>query len=490
MLVAAYIRVSTDEQAEQGISIPAQKSRLLSYCQAQGWELYDYYIDDGYSGKDLERPAMQRLIEDAGAKKFGAVLVLKLDRLSRRQKDVLYLLEDVFEPDGIGFKSATESFDTTTPFGKAAIGMMAVFAQLERETIVERVRMAKKESARQGRFMGGPAPYGYRYNFENKMLEIDEIQAQIVREIYDKYLEGKLGYSYIAEEFERQGIPGPTDGRWNKQFVRKILGNPIYCGLVKHKGELYAGKHKAIIEPEKWQEVQTLIRSRGSIRAAALIHSGLLSGIIWCGECEARMRVKNTWQNYPCTTPKKVTRYYVCYSQDGSAEYMVRKAGCTCGYKHADDIEKKVIAELYSFSNDKELIQYVINESMSKTSDSKSLLRVINQARKDIDAVDKRLDRWYTAFEKGALDPDQLMERVKDLRDKKTYLQGQITELENKLKEVDTRQANSEELMKLMQDFPTIWEEADEPERRGIISRMIKAVKVYGNGQIKIDYNL
>lgn len=137
---AIYVRVSTEEQAEHGISIPAQKSRLISYCKTQGWEIYDFFIDSGYSGKNLERPAMQRLIEDARNRKFNTALVLKLDRLSRRQKDVLCLLEDIFEPNNIGFKSATESFDTTTPFGKAALGMMAVFTQLERETIIERIR--------------------------------------------------------------------------------------------------------------------------------------------------------------------------------------------------------------------------------------------------------------------------------------------------------------------------------------------------------------
>jgi len=490
MLVAIYVRVSTDEQAEQGISIPAQKSRLLAYCQAQGWEVYDFYIDDGYSGKDLERPAMQRLIEDATAKKFAAVLVLKLDRLSRRQKDVLYLLEDVFEPAGVGFKSATETFDTTSPFGKAAIGMMAVFAQLERETIVERVRMAKKESAKQGRFMGGPAPFGYRYDFENKNLVVDEIQARIVRMIYEKYLEGKLGYSYIADELEKQGTPGPTGERWNKSSVRKILGNPVYAGMVKHKDNFYPGKHEAIIDLEKWREVQALIHNRGSIRAMATVHSGLLSGIIWCGECSARMRVKNTWQNYPRTNPKKVIRYYVCYSQDGSAEYMIRKHGCTCGYKRADEIENKVIQELYRFNKRKDLIRQAIEESLTNNTDAKALIRGINQARKDIDAVDKKLERWYTAFEKGALEPDELMERVKDLRSKKTYLQEQVVEFESRLKEDTDRKSNTKEIMDTLLDFPPIWEEASEEEKRIIINNIVKSVRVYSDNRIEIDYNL
>jgi len=491
MLVAAYIRVSTDEQAEQGISIPAQKSRLLAYCQARGWEVYDFYVDDGYSGKDLERPAMQRLIGDAAAKKFNTALVLKLDRLSRRQKDVLHLLEDIFEPVGVGFKSVTESFDTTTPFGKAALGMMAVFAQLERETIVERVRMAKKESARQGRFMGGPAPFGYRYNSGSKKLEIDEVQVQNVRWIYDRYLSGKTGYGYIAEELERNGVPGPTDGRWNKTSVRKILTNPVYAGLISHKDSVYQGRHEAIISPGKWQEAQVLIKSKGSVRATAGVHTGLLPGIIWCGECGARMRVKNVWQNYPKLNPKKVTRYYVCYSQDKTgSNHMVRDPNCRCGYKHADEIENEVIKQLYRYSYDQNLLRQIVDETLSATTDKKTFIRGIGQARKDLSSIDKKLEKWYDAFEKGAVEPDELFDRVKELRKRKAFLQNQITEMENQLKEENERRTNAEEMMEILQNFPRIWENATGDERREIVTNTVKAVKIRSNNRVEVEFNL
>lgn len=201
-------------------------------------------------------------------------------------------------------------------------GMMAVFAQLERETIVERVKLAKKESARQGRFMGGPAPYGYRYDNSSKTLQVNEIPAQTVKWIYEQYLKSGRGYQRIAEKLEESGVPGPTGIRWTKNCVRKILTNPIYAGLVGHKVTLYPGKHEPIIEPEKWHEVQSLIRDRGAARAATAVHTGLLSGIIWCAECGARMRVKN-WQNYPCTDPKKVIRYYVCYKKRSNIDLLI-----------------------------------------------------------------------------------------------------------------------------------------------------------------------
>jgi site-specific DNA recombinase len=491
MLAASYIRVSTDEQAEQGISIPAQKSRLLAYCQALEWEIYGFYVDDGYSGKDLNRPEMQRLIKDANEKKFDITLVVKLDRLSRRQKDVLHLLEDIFEPNNVGFKSVTESFDTSTPFGKAALGMMAVFSQLERETIVERVRMAKKESAKQGRFMGGPAPFGYRYNYGAKKLEIDEIQAQEIRWIYDRCLSGKLGYGYIAEELERNGVPGPTDEKWNKTSVRKILTNPVYAGLVNHKDSMYQGKHEAIISPDKWREVQVLIKNKGAVRASAGVHTGLLSGIIWCGECGARMRVKNVWQNYPKLNPKKVTKYYVCYSQDKTgSNHMVRDPNCRCGYKHADEIENKVIQQLYRYSYDQNLLRQAVDETLASTTDKKAFIRGINQARKDFSSIEKKLEKWYDAFEKGALEPDELVERVKELRERKAFLLNHIFEMENQLGEENERQVSAEELLEILLSFPRIWESATIDERREIVTNTVKAVKIRSNNRVEVEFNL
>ncbi|MTI81893.1 MAG: hypothetical protein FH758_13645 [Firmicutes bacterium] len=489
-LVACYIRVSTDEQAEQGLSIPAQKSRLMAYSKSQGWELYDFFIDDGYSGKDLERPGIKRVIQEANDKNFDILLVLKLDRLSRRQKDVLYVLEDVLESNNIGFKSATESFETTTPFGKAALGMMAVFAQLERETIVERIRIAKKESAKQGRFMGGPVPYGYRYNFKNKTMEIDDIQAKTIRWIYDQYIEGSRGYMHIGEELERQGVPGPTDMRWNKVCIRNILTNPVYAGFTRHEGELYPGKHEAIIELKKWQEVQTLINSRGAIRAAAAVHTGLISGIVWCGECSARMRVKNVWQNYPCKDPKRVIRYYVCYSQDGSSKHMVRDPSCRCGYKNADLIERKVIKELHNYSFDQELLRQVIDEALTKETNQKTILRAINQANKEYSAIEKKINRWYDAFENGAIEAEELTERVKELRKKRSYYNKQIVELEEQIKEEVSRQTSAEEIIEMFKKFPVIWEAATQDERREIVVNLIKEVQVYKNDQVKVTFNL
>ncbi|EQD48514.1 integrase, partial [mine drainage metagenome] len=152
----------------EGFSLSAQRESLAAFVRSQGWETEDLYADEGFSGKDLHRPALGRLIQGAQEKRIDVVLVWKVDRLSRRQQDVLHLIEDVFAPNGVGFRSVTEAFDTTTPAGMAMLGMLAVFAQLERATIVERSLVGMRRRILERRWTG-VAPYGYRYGTDGRL---------------------------------------------------------------------------------------------------------------------------------------------------------------------------------------------------------------------------------------------------------------------------------------------------------------------------------
>ena len=162
---ALYMRVSTDAQFEEGYSIEQQTEMLTAFCKAKRIENYELYIDPGFSGSNIERPEMQRLIHDIRDGKITHVLVYKLDRLSRSQKDTLYLIEDIFNTHNVTFTSLNENFDTSTPTGKAMLGMMSVFAQLERETIRERTRMGMLGRLKEGYWPGGArTPFGYDYD--------------------------------------------------------------------------------------------------------------------------------------------------------------------------------------------------------------------------------------------------------------------------------------------------------------------------------------
>lgn len=190
MTVALYIRVSTDEQAEQGFSLDAQQEKLILYCKSKGWDDYKLYIDDGYTGTNTHRPALNRMLRHIEDKKIHFVLVYKLDRLSRKQKDILELIEDKFEKNNVSFNSHQEMIDTSTPFGKAMLGVLAVFAQLDRDMIIERLTVGRRQRVSEGKWYGGRVPFGYAWDKELQQLHIVPEEARLVKEIYRMYLEG------------------------------------------------------------------------------------------------------------------------------------------------------------------------------------------------------------------------------------------------------------------------------------------------------------
>lgn len=483
MQVAAYVRVSTDEQAEQGISIAAQTNRIAAYCEAQGWRVQDVYCDDGWSGKNLERPAVRRLIEGARQKKFDAVAVIKLDRLSRRQKDILYLLEDILEPNGVGFKSVTESFDTTTPFGKAAVGMMAVFAQLERETIVERIKIAKKEAARQGLYMGGPLPYGYRYDRAGKRVEVNEASAETVRWIFQAYLNSARGYQAIADALNERRIPASGNSRegWQRQTVRVILHNPFYAGYIQHKGDLHEGKHAAIISREDFFAAQKLQKSRSSYRADA--PARLLTGRLYCAECGARMRLKKSRQSPK--TPAQIQYYYVCYSQDGSSRSMIKDPACKCGYKRAEDLESSIVRALFARAIDtrrlKETAARLLSANRGAAAESPKA-----KLEREHAAIQSRLEKWYNAFEIGAIEAGELSRRVRELQDLRSGLAARIKEAD--AARPGKTQIAFEQVAPFLNDIQQIWKEASPDEQREILCGFISKVHVRKNNQLKIEF--
>jgi len=222
MNVVGYVRVSTEEQSRDSVSLEMQADRIRAYCVSQGWTLTHIYEDAGVSGIALERAGLQAMLSNLQG--VNVVLVWKVDRLSRRQKHVLSVLEDVLEPARVGFKSVTEPFDTTTPMGKAFLGMLAVFAQLERDTIAHRTREALRHAQASGRHVGAP-PFGYAMN-GNRLQAIPE-ELAIVWEA-KRLRENGSTLREIADWLTTRRVPTRRNGRWSPEHVRLILANPIY----------------------------------------------------------------------------------------------------------------------------------------------------------------------------------------------------------------------------------------------------------------------
>jgi site-specific DNA recombinase len=227
MFAVGYARVSTDEQAIEGQSLDNQESRIRAYSDSQGWELAEIYREEGQSGKSLDRPELSRMITDLKLERFGIVLVYKVDRLTRRQKDLWFLLEDVFERHQVGFKSVLEPFDTTTAQGKAFLGMLAVFAQLERDTVAERTKDILRNKRVKGEWVGR-VPFGFKLN-GGGLLEIDQEQQEIISRIKRLRRDGR----------SLRGIAGRCDMSYTT--ILNILNdgrkrrNPIYYNGFQHQ---------------------------------------------------------------------------------------------------------------------------------------------------------------------------------------------------------------------------------------------------------------
>lgn len=304
---ALYIRVSTQEQVEN-YSIDSQKERLEAFCKAKGWTVYETYIDGGYSGATTDRPALKKMIRDLN--KVNVVVVYKLDRLSRSQRDTLSLIEEHFLTNSVEFVSITETLDTSTPFGKAMIGILSVFAQLERETIAERMRMGHIKRAENGlRGMGGDYdPAGYIR--KDGHLIINENEAKHIKRLYDLY-ETYHSITKVQEKLKEEGF-----SVWRFRRYRDILANPLYVGKVTFAGKLYKGQHEPIIPSDQFERVQVLLnRHKGSNAHKA--KESLLSGLIKCQCCGEAYLSYSTGSKQD---PQKYY-YYICRARRFPSEF-------------------------------------------------------------------------------------------------------------------------------------------------------------------------
>ncbi|MBO1910351.1 recombinase family protein, partial [Microvirga sp. 3-52] len=234
--VALYSRYSSNAQ-DGNYSIEIQTERMEATCKSKGWIVGDYFSDAAYSGANMDRPDLQSLLSRLD--EFDVIMVYRLDRLSRSQRDTMELIQDYFLKNGKAFVSVSETLDTTTPFGMAMIGILAVFAELERATITERMQAGIQKRVQSGyRQLGGNhMPTGYKRGPESTLI-IDDQQADKVKRIFDLY-EKFHSITVIQRKLKEEGYAG-------RRFttIRQILSNRLYIGKVSYKGEEYEGVHE------------------------------------------------------------------------------------------------------------------------------------------------------------------------------------------------------------------------------------------------------
>ncbi len=288
LILALYCRVSTDEQAREGVSLDEQQTRLHAYCRAMGWHegQVRLYMDNGYSGKSFDRPALRQLLDAVALGMVARVLVTKLDRMSRKLLDLLQMMES-FRTHGVSFVSLSESFDSETPSGRLTLQVLGAVAEFERERIRERVSENMAHAALQGRWMG-QSPYGYQ--MVAKMLHIEAGQAEIVRQVFHAYTEEQHGLFAIARHLNAQAIPSRNGKQWSVRSVKRMLSNPAYCGMLVWGGKTVEHALPALISTAQWQAAQVrLKRVKPAPRVASSPH--LLSGLLRCGNCGGTLSI-------------------------------------------------------------------------------------------------------------------------------------------------------------------------------------------------------
>lgn len=452
MRVGLYPRVSGHEQ-EDNYSIPEQIDRMKKYCESKDWMVYKIYTDPGYTGSNMERPGLQDMIKDCENGKIDMVLVYKLDRLSRSQKDTLYLIEDVFEKHNVGFASMTENFDTSTPHGKFIIGILSVFAQLEREKIKERTMIGKDSRAKEGKWHGGRwVPVGYDYI--EGMLYPNEYEAMQVRTIADLFLKG-TPVRTIERMMTKKGYKH-KHGAWDAKTIRRVLANPVNVGMIKNRDTWYKGLHDPILDQKTFDAIQQLMEKRREEYGAARPHQSLLGGILYCKNCGARY----ARQSY------NGTFFYVCYSRSKKMKKMIKDPSCRNKNYRMEVLEKAILDEIDKLAIDPNRVEEVReNRPVSDVSEK------IKAITSEIAKIDTQISKVMDLYALGTIDLDVISDKVSALNQQKTALTKELDSMNVPEKETMTTKEVMD-IASLMKDDLSL------EDKRNIVQTLIYYIEI------------
>lgn len=466
-LVDLYIRVSTTEQAQEGYSVNEQEHRLRQYCGAMGLSIYKVHIDPGYSGASLNRPGIQEVIRDVRSGAVKKVIVWKLDRLSRSQKDTLIMLEDVFLSNGCDFISMLESFDTSTAFGRAIIGILAAFAQLERENIKERTSMGRSARISKGRYSGSHAPLGYHFATGSNDLYINSYEAGIVREIFSLFLSGESVNRIAVIIDEKYG----RIRNWNNTVVRRILSNPVYYGKVKENDKLYDGIHDPLISEADFISTNAILEHNKIIKKQSIRSDYLLTGLLYCGDCGARMQPRRIAKGYPL-------KRYVCYSVSRSSKFMIKSDNCS-NRLHPftiEELDNIIKAEIQKLTVDETYLNEIFSESKDPEDNSHELFQ------ERLNEVQKQIDKLLNLFQIGVIDISDISDRLENLKKEKDALQRNIE------RSIAESSFNPEEIRSHANSFQAALDSEDTETAKKLIRMLIDKIVVL-NDNIEIHWN-
>lgn len=434
-LVGGYIRVSTERQVE-GYSIEGQITQIEQYCRFNGYELVDIYADRGISGKSMNRPELQRMLNDAKNGKLDCVMVYKTNRLARNTSDLLTIVEELHRQN-VEFFSLSERIEVKNSTGKLMLQILASFSEFERNTILENIYIGQHQRALEGYYQGN-LPLGYNNIPDNKKeLMINQHEANIVKYIFESYAKGH-GYRKIANALNHKGYVTKKGNPFSISAITYILSNPFYIGKIQFakykdwnekrrkglndKPVIAQGKHSPIISQDLWDKVQM---RKKQIKEKPQVHgkgTNLLTGIIRCPQCGAAMAASNTTNTLKDGTKKRI-RYYSCSNFRNKGSKV-----CSANSVRADVIEKYVMDQILEIVKSDKVIKQVVE-------------RVNQENRVDVAALNHDIAYKQQQFDEINTKLKNLVQTIEDNPDLTSALKPTIHQYETQLNDI-TNQMN------------------------------------------------
>ncbi len=491
---AVYTRKSTDEGLDQEFnSLDAQRESGEAYVASQrgaGWEcLPDHYDDGGFTGGNMDRPALKRLMADIEAGKVDCVVVYKVDRLSRSLLDFAKMME-TFEKHQVSFVSVTQQFNTATSMGRLVLNVLLSFAQFEREIISERTRDKIAAARRKGKWSGGMPLLGYDVDPRGSKLIVNDDEAARVRAIFELYLHYQSIIAVI-QELDRRGW---VNKRWTtrtgherggKPFTKtslyKLLSNITYIGKLRYKDEIHQGEHAAIVSIDLWQRVQVLLGRNGRTGGATVRNKfgALLKGILRCVPCDCAMTPSHSTKD-----GTKRYRYYVCTTAQKRGWH-----NCPSRSVPAGELEQFVVDQIRGIGRDPDVIRATVAQAHAF---GRSEIAALDGER---GGLERELSRWNDDVRKlvqqiAPGDEDTpATARLADLHERIRGAERRLTEIREQTLALNGNIVSQDDVAKALGTFDPVWESLTPNEQARVVHLLVERVDYDGaNGNVSITF--
>ncbi|MFH1283837.1 MAG: recombinase family protein [bacterium] len=480
---AIYTRKSNEKNLNVEFnSLDAQRESAESYIKSQkavGWEIYpERYDDPAYSGGDMERPAIRRLLNDARLKKFDVVVVYKVDRLSRSLRDFVKIME-VFEKYGVSFVAVTQHFDTSSSMGRLTLNILLSFAQFEREIDSERIRDKRAAQARRGKWLGGYPIIGYDLDYTNKKTVTNDSEKALVKQMFDTYAKvrslskaakilNNMGYRTKEWKNKKDNIVGGFN--FNKANLVRYLKNPRYIGKIPFNGELFQGEHEALVDERLFSKVQKILKENDALNSSGNedSHGFLLKGLVKCSNCGSAMT-----PNFAYSKSKKYF-YYKCIKV-----IKLDKSACNTSSVPARELENIVIDRIKHIAQNEKIIQGMIEKAKVLADNDIPKLkeehaRLLGESRK----IDEQAHNLINVISiQGMQEKNKyLLQKLDDLAGRSEQIRERIRILEFDVDKVRNQEIDKQAVLELFKYFKETFDSQPIEERKELIRLMVKDV--------------